>query len=76
MHQVDRRAGEFFQHAPQLLGRFVALQADEPAFTAIGVLQWKVLLGVVLGEAVQAIGDDKAKRILAFLFLENYFMTI
>ena len=26
LHQVDRRAREFFQYAPQLLGRFVALQ--------------------------------------------------
>lgn len=76
LHQVDRRAGEFFQHAPQLLGRFVALQADEPAFAAIGVPQRKVLLGVVFGEAMQPVSDDEAKRILTFLFLENYFMTV
>lgn len=76
LRQVNRSAGEFFQHAPQLLGRFVAFQADESAFTPVGVLQWKVLFGVVLGKAMQPVGDDEADRILALFLLKKDFVTV
>lgn len=73
---VDGRHIQFLDQTAQALGRLVALQADRPAFPAIGIHQRNILLGVVLGETVQAVGHHKANRVPALLLLENHFMTI
>ena len=75
LRQVDPGSrAESFDHVFQLLGGFVAFQAHQLAVTAIGVHQRNIVLGVIFGKAMQAIGDDEADRLP--ILLENDFMAV
>lgn len=75
LRQVDPGTrAESFDHGFQLLGGFIAFQAYQLAVTTIGVHQRNIVLGAILGEAMQTIGDDEADR--RPLLLEDDFMTV
>lgn len=69
----DRALIELFEDAPQFFRRLIALQAHFALVSPIGVLVGNVVLAVVIGEAMQTVGNYEFGRYL--LPLEHHFVT-
>lgn len=67
---VDRSVVQVLDDALELLGGFVALQADHLRVAAIGIQVRDIVTAVVFGEAVQAIRHDK--RVILLITCEHH----